>query len=95
MAEKSAEPGTTPTESKVHKIDGVQVFGRKDPDGKFSNVDAIDVDEGKIRDIADRLQRRGYGVMRKFEVRAGKAYYLLKASWAGTGAAPDDPFDGP
>jgi hypothetical protein len=93
MGEKSAEPGMTPTESKVHKIDGVQVFGRKDPDGYFSNVDAIDVDEGKIRDIADRLQRRGYGVMRKFEVRAGKSYYLLKATWAGTGSAPEDPFD--
>jgi len=94
MSENPAKPGTTPTESKVHEVDGVQVFGRKDPNGDFSNVDAIDVDEGKIRDIADRLQRRGYGVMRKFEVRAGKTYYLCKATWAGPGAAPDDPFDG-
>jgi len=92
MAEKSAEPGSTPTESKVHKVHGVQVFGRKGPDGKFSNVDAIDVDEGKIRDIADRLQRRGYGVMRQFEVRAGKTYYLCKATWVGAGEPPDHPF---
>ena len=93
MGEKSAQPGTTPTESKVHEVDGVQIFGRKDPDGKFSRVDAIYLDEGKIRDIADRLQRRGFGVMRKNEFRAGKTYYMFKASWAGAHAAPDDPFD--
>jgi len=93
MGKTSAEPGTTPTESKVHKVDGIQVFGRKGPDGHFSNVDAIDVDEGKIREVADRLQRRGYGVMRRSEVRAGRTYYLFKATWAGAGMAPDDPFE--
>ena len=92
MSKQSAEPGTTPTESKVHKVHGIQVFGRKGPDGKLSNVDAIDVDEGKILDIADQLQRRGFGVMRQREARAGKMYFLFKASWAGTGDPPDDPF---
>lgn len=92
MSKQSAEPGSTPTESKVHKIHDVQIYGRKGPDGKFHNVDAIDLDEGKIRDIADRLQRRGFGVMRRREARAGKTYFLFKATWAGLGEPPDDPF---
>jgi len=93
MAEKSGSPGTTPTESKIHKVDGVQVYGRKGPDGKFTIVDAIDVDEGKIRDIADRLQRRGFGVKRQSENRAGRTYYLCKATWAGAGEPPDHPLE--
>ena len=50
---------TQPQKSKLHEVDGVQVYARKDDAGRPSKVDAIDQDEGKIRDIADRLQRRG------------------------------------
>lgn len=90
----SAKPGTQPQESKVHVIDGVQVYARRDDEGKPSNLDAIDQDEGKIRDIADRLQRRGFGVMRQRNPRAGKVFYTLKATWAGDGEPPEDPFSG-
>ena len=89
---KSAEPGTLPRESKIHVIDGVQVYSRPDGEGKPSNLDAIDQDEGKIRDIADRLQRRGFGVMRLRNPRAGKVFHLFKATWPGPGEPPDDPF---
>jgi hypothetical protein len=64
-----------------------------DERGKPSKLDAIDQDEAKIRDIADRLQRRGFGVMRKRDPRAGKVYHTLRASWVGKGDPPDDPFD--
>jgi len=93
MSEQSAEPGTKPTESKLHKVDGVQVFARMDDEGKPSRLDAIAQDEEKIRGIADRLQRRGFGVMRTRNPRAGKVFFLLKATWAGSGEPPDDPFD--
>ena len=94
MPQQSAEPGTRKQESKLHEVDGVQVYARMDEQGLPANLDAIDRDEAKIRDIADRLQRRGYGVMRQRSPRAGKVFYLLKATWAGTGEPPDDPFDG-
>ncbi len=90
---KSAKPGTQPQESKLHVVDGVQVYARMDEEGKPSNLDAIDQDEGKIRDIADRLFRRGFGVMRQRSPRAGKVFYLFKATWPGPGEPPDDPFD--
>lgn len=90
---KSAKPGTQPQESKLHKVDGVQVYARMDEHGKPSNLDAIDQDERKIRDIADRLQRRGFGVMRQRSPRAGKVFYLFKATWPGPSDPPDDPFD--
>jgi hypothetical protein len=32
-------------------------------------------------------------VMRRSEARAGRRYYLLKASWAGDGFAPNQPFE--
>ncbi len=63
--------------------------------GRPTKIDAIDQDERKIRDIADRLHRRGFGVMRQRNPRAGKVFYTLKATWAGAGEPPDDPFDGP
>ncbi len=78
----------------MHKVHGVQVYARPDERGKPTKVDAIDVDVEKIRDIADRLQRRGFGVMRQRSPRAGKVFYTLKATWAGDGPPPDDPFDG-
>jgi hypothetical protein len=93
MSTQSQEPGTTPRESTVHKIRGVQVYGRKDNDDRFANLDAIDVDQRKVRDIADVLQRRGFGVMRRNQSRAGKVFYLLKATWAGPGDPPEDPFE--
>jgi hypothetical protein len=86
---------TTPPEPKLHTVDGVQVFARKDDDGTLQQVDAIDTDEARIRDIADRLQRRGFGVQRRRSPRAGRVYYTLKAFWTGDGPPPDDPFDSP
>ena len=93
MAGISAEPGSAQQQTKVHEIDGVQVYGRKGPEGRFTNLDAIDEDEEKIGRIADRLQRRGYGVMRQRHNRAGRAYHVFKATWVGRGAPPDDPFN--
>ena len=72
MAKQSAKPGTTPTEAKVHQVHGIQVYGRKGPDGKLSNVDAIDVDEGKILEIADRLGVTKQTVHRKYGRRIGR-----------------------
>lgn len=79
-------------ESELHNVYGVVVYARKDKHGKPSTLDAIDVDEWKIRVIADLLQDRGYGVMRQRDPRAGKVFYLLKATWTGQGLPPDDPF---
>jgi hypothetical protein len=91
--QQSVKPGTQPQESKLQVVDGVQVYARMDEEGKPSNLDAIDQNEGKIRDIADRLFRRGFGVMRQRSPRAGKVLYLFKASWVGPGEPPNDPFD--
>lgn len=93
MAKESIQPGTAPEETRLHSIDGVVVYARKDEHGKPSILDAIDQDEQKIRTIADRLWRRGFGVMRQRNPRAGKIFYLLKALWTGPGEPPDDPFD--
>ncbi|HZW33810.1 MAG TPA: hypothetical protein VFF52_24020 [Isosphaeraceae bacterium] len=94
MPRKAAEPGSGKQETKLHQVDGVQVYARRDDQGKPTKLDAIDPDEGKIRDIADRLQRRGFGVMRQRNPRAGKVLYTLKATWAGDGTPPEDPFEG-
>lgn len=91
--QESAEPGKQPQESKLHVVDGVQVYARMDKEGKPANLDAIDQDEQKVRAIADRLFRRGFGVMRQRSPRAGKVFYLFKANWVGPGEPPDDPFD--
>ncbi len=91
--QQSVKPGTEAQESKLHLVDGVQVYSRPDADGRPSKVDAIDVDEGKILAIADRLQRRGFGVMRQRSPRAGKVFYTLKATWAGAGEPPEHPLD--
>jgi hypothetical protein len=94
MTRQSAQPGTSEGETRLHTIDGVVVYGREDSHGQPSILDAIDRDEQKIRAIADRLWRRGFGVMRQRNPRAGRVFYLLKATWAGPGDPPDDPFDG-
>ena len=91
MAQQSAEPGTSTQKAKLREFNGVQVYARTDHRGRPGSVDAIDFDEAKIREIADRLQRRGYGVMRQRSPRAGKVYYLLKATWAGAGEPPEEP----
>lgn len=94
MAESSAEPGTGQQVSHVQIVEGVYLFGRKDDEGHYSKLDAIDRDERKIRDIADRLQRRGFGVVRRRNPRAGRVYYTLKATWIGQGEPPDHPLGG-
>jgi hypothetical protein len=93
MAKNSVMLGTAPAETRLHTIDGVVVYARKDKQGKPSLLDAIDTDERKIRAIADHLWRRGFGVMRQRNPRAGKVFYLFKAKWAEAGEPPDDPFD--
>ncbi len=77
---------------RTYEYKGIQVYGRKGPDGAFTELDSIDGDEKKIREIADFLQRRGYGVMRQRQARAGRVYELFKATWIGIGPPPDDPF---
>ena len=89
---KFAEPGSKPPKAKLRVIDGVQVYARIDKDGKPSIVDAIDQDEAKIRNLADQLFRRGFGVMRQRKPRAGKVFYLLKALWPGPDEPPKNPF---
>lgn len=93
MPKKNPNPSSKPPEPTLYEIDGVPVFGRKDAQGQPSSIDAIDTDETKIRMIADRLHRQGFGVVRQRSPRAGKVFYRLKATWPGPGAPPDDPFD--
>ena len=70
----------------------MQVYARKDRGPAHARSTRSTRTSRKIRDIADRLQRRGFGVMRQRDHRAGKVFYLLKATWAGAGEPPDDPF---
>jgi hypothetical protein len=93
MTRKAAKSHVSKEETSLHQIDGVVVYARKDENGKPTILDAVDVDEEKIRDIADRLWRRGFGVMRQRNPRAGKVYHLFKAEWANPGEPPDDPFE--
>jgi hypothetical protein len=94
MSQQTIQPGSQPQESKMRIVDGVQVYARPDEQGKPTKVDAIDPDEGKIRAIADRLQRLGYGVMRQRSPRAGKVFYILRGTWADEGEPPEHPFVG-
>lgn len=80
-------------ESKLHEVDGIQVYARMDERGRPARLDAIDQDGDKIRAVADRVHRLGYGVMRLRNPRAGKVYYLFKALWVGPGEPPEDPFN--
>ena len=94
MAEIMTESGTMRRETK-----NLILFQRRAGSraartrGQLTGLDAIDEDESKIRQIADRLQRHGYGVMRERHNRAGRVYYTCKASWAGRGTPPDDPIN--
>jgi hypothetical protein len=94
MPQSSAVPGTSQPEANIHEVDGVPVYGRKDQQGRLTKIDAIDQDQRKIWAIADRLHRRGFGVMRQRSPRAGKLFYTLSATWVGGGEPPQDPFDG-
>ena len=93
-SQSSKRPGTNAEaeSAKIHKVEGVQVYARMTRASRPVDLDAIDQDEEKIRDIADRLFRRGFGVMRQRSPRAGKVFYLFKATWPGPGEPPDDPF---
>jgi len=71
MADKKEER-LEPRESKYRKVDGVQVFTRLDDHDRPTLVDTVHEDEGRISDIADRLQRAGYGVMRRRKPRSGR-----------------------
>jgi len=81
-------------EAKLRKVEDVQLYARRDEDGKLEGLDAIDFDRGKIRRIADRLQRRGFGVVREVSKRSGQTHYRFKAIWAAPGDPPEDPFEG-
>ena len=81
-------PGT-----KLPLFEGVQVYARKDEHGRPTKLDAIDRDETKIRQIADRLQRVGYGVLRMRSPRAGRVFHRLNATWAGRGEPPANPLE--
>jgi hypothetical protein len=93
MAATSVRPGTGRPEANLREVDGVPVYARKDEQGRPTKVDAIDQDERKIKAIADRPQRLGYGVMRQRNPLAGKVYFTLKATWAAEGEPPEHPFD--
>src|SRR5438309_8259365 len=73
MSETSSKSART-QDVRTYEFKGIQVYGRKGPDGVFSELDSIDEDEEKIREIADFLQGRGYGVMRQRQARAGRVY---------------------
>ena len=92
MSESGGEAATDQG-VKLHKYQGVQVYARMDKQNRLGVVDAIDQDERAINEIADRLQRRGFGVMRKRDPRSGKVYYILKAQWVGQGEPPEHPLD--
>jgi hypothetical protein len=79
-------------EAKWHKFGQVQLYARRDGDGRPIRADAIDEDEGQIRTLADRLQRAGYGVLRERVPRAGRVFHRLQALWVGPGTPPEDPF---
>ncbi|HWE38961.1 MAG TPA: hypothetical protein VG406_20605 [Isosphaeraceae bacterium] len=83
-------------ERKVNKIEGVQVYTREGKEGGFPTLDATtDIEHRRaIERIADRLQARGYGVLRTASQRAGRVHYRFEALWAGRGEPPDDPLDG-
>lgn len=94
MSLTQATPETGQQESDLYEVHGVWVYGRRDALGRPIKIDAIDMDERKIVRIADQLQRRGYGVMRRRNPRAGKTFYVLNAVWASHGEPPEDPFEG-
>lgn len=90
MAEKKAEH-LNYREGKQCRVGPVQVFSRRDDDDRPTIVDAMHEDRDRIVEIADTLQKRGYGVMRRRKPRAGRTYYTLHARWAGDGEPPERP----
>jgi len=82
-------------QKKLPLFDGVQVYARDDGRGRPTRLSAIDEDDRKIREIADRLQEAGYGVLRERNPRAGRVYYRLNATWVGPGEPPENPLASP
>jgi hypothetical protein len=59
MAQNPVVPGTSQGQNRIHTIDGVVVYARRDKQRKPTLLDATDTDKRKIRLIADHLWRRG------------------------------------
>lgn len=77
----------------IAEVEGVRVFARDgDTSGPARDLDATAEDESKINRIADRLQRRGYGVQRQELKHGGRVRHTLQATWAGRDEAPENPF---
>ncbi len=93
MAEILTETGEVQRDRRIYTYHGVRVHGRQDDRGCYTQLDAIDEGQDTIRQIADRLQRHGYGVTRERHNRAGRVYYTCKATWIGRGNPPDDPIN--
>jgi hypothetical protein len=88
----NAMHGSSPKgETRWRRIGDVQLYARRDSDGRPILADAIDENEDLIRKAADLLQNAGYGVLREQVPRAGRVYYRLRARWAGPGEPPEDP----
>ena len=58
MSEISSKSART-QDVRTYEINGIQVYGRKGPDGAFTELDSIDQDEKKIREIADFFSGAG------------------------------------
>ena len=86
--------GIATEECRLGKIQGVQIYARRNDAGEATVLDAIDLDASKIRSIAEALSKSGYGVMRQSKARAGKVRYLFQARWAGEGPPPENPLAG-
>ena len=78
-------------ESKLAKVGAVQVYAHRDDQGRAGRIEAYDEDGSTIAEIADRLQKLGYGVMRRQKHRAGRLFHHLQANWAAPGEPPTDP----
>ena len=86
--------GIATEETKLKKIDGVQVYARKNDADRPAELDAIDLDKDKIDAIAEKLSRRGYGGCASG--RSGPARPATSSRRHGPGPATprSDPFEG-
>lgn len=73
------------------EIEQVQVFADTEPGAHPTHFEASDIDEPKIRRIADRLHHHGYGVRRDEYKTVGTTEHRLRAHWPGPGDPPADP----
>ena len=72
-------------EIKWHKFGPVQLYARRDENGKAVKADAIDEDEEQVKAVADHLQKVGYGVMRE---RACRGRAVSSIACGPSGPAP-------